>query len=256
MARSRRTEAASRLAQSTEERLRLYVLGVSGASVSVLALASPAAAGIVFTPAHVVLTYGDFSIDLNHDGVTDFLLIDNGRYKTMFTTSCTFCGQYLNVEGSGEVVARNNRVSALVAGAVIGSTDSFQNATRPGLLMASAFNSNFTYRLAGEFANTTHRYLGLKFQIKGETHFGWARLAVVRAGFHVFPRVPFVTAVVTGYAYESAPDTPILAGQTKASSSEGSFFSSSPATVEQASLGRLAQGASGLVAWRRREGHD
>jgi hypothetical protein len=41
-------------------------------------------------------------------------------------------------------------------------------------------------------------YLGLKFVIKGKTHYGWARLAVSAQRF-------VVTATLTRYAYETVP---------------------------------------------------
>ena len=50
-------------------------------------------------------------------------------------------------------------------------------------------------------------YLGLKFQIKGKTHYGWARL-------NVEVSKTTITATLTGYAYETIPNKPILAGKT------------------------------------------
>jgi hypothetical protein len=50
-------------------------------------------------------------------------------------------------------------------------------------------------------------YLGLMFQIDGETHYGWALLSV-----NLGPP-PFVT--LKGYAYETIANMPIAAGQTK-----------------------------------------
>jgi hypothetical protein len=47
-------------------------------------------------------------------------------------------------------------------------------------------------------------YLGLKFTIKGEVHYGWARLGDIR------PRRR-VRALLTGSAYETIPDKAIVA---------------------------------------------
>jgi hypothetical protein len=79
-----------------------------------------------------------------------------------------------------------------------------------------------------------HRYLGLKFKIKGQFHFGWARIAVTTA------RNNF-TATLTGYAYETIPGKGIIAGKTKGPD---------VTTVDPASLGHLAAGASAIPAWR------
>jgi len=80
-----------------------------------------------------------------------------------------------------------------------------------------------------------HRYLGLKFKIKGRFHFGWARLTVEIPQFYHF------TATLTGYAYETIPNKPIIAGKTKGPD---------VTTVAPASLGHLAAGASAIPAWR------
>jgi hypothetical protein len=74
-----------------------------------------------------------------------------------------------------------------------------------------------------------NRYLGLRFIIKGETHFGWARLNVAcNLGSKKI-------GLLTGYAYETIANKPIIAGKTK-----GPDF----ITVQPASLGQLARGAS------------
>ncbi len=77
----------------------------------------------------------------------------------------------------------------------------------------------------------TGRYLGLKFQIKGETHYGWARLNVsVRAQGGVN-----ITATLTGYAYETIANKAIIAGKTKGEDES-----------QGATLGALAAGAAAL----------
>ena len=66
-------------------------------------------------------------------------------------------------------------------------------------------------------------------------------------------RVP-LTAVLTGYAYETIPNKAIIAGQTKeqVDSSVGQPDAASPAApTEPASLGALAVGAPALSVWRR-----
>ncbi len=72
----------------------------------------------------------------------------------------------------------------------------------------------------------------MKFQIKGKTHYGWARLSV-SLNFDKFD------AFLTGYAYETVANKPIIAGKTKGPD---------VISLEPASLGRLAQGASRLSA--------
>jgi len=73
------------------------------------------------------------------------------------------------------------------------------------------------------------------FRIKGQIHYGWARL-------NVQVQLPLtITATLTGYAYETVPNKPIIAGKIKGPD------------VEPASLGRLAQGSARLAPGRRKE---
>jgi len=82
------------------------------------------------------------------------------------------------------------------------------------------------------------RYLGLRFSIKGKIHYGWARLNVKVAEGSDFD----ITATLTGYAYETIPNKPIVAGKIKGTDVIEA--------VEPASLGHLAQGSAELAAWR------
>jgi hypothetical protein len=93
--------------------------------------------------------------------------------------------------------------------------------------------SNFEGTYFGPWRKVKQAYLGLKFVIKGKTHFGWAR---VKGNFNSFP----YTATLTGYAYETIPNKPIITGKTKGPD----------VPVQPASLGHLATGASAVPAWR------
>jgi hypothetical protein len=90
----------------------------------------------------------------------------------------------------------------------------------------------------GEWHNVKTRYLGLAFSIQGQIHYGWARLNVNQDGC-------VITAVLTGYAYETVPGKPIITGKTSGPS-EVSETERMPPT-----LGLLAKGSIRLDAWRR-----
>jgi hypothetical protein len=109
-----------------------------------------------------------------------------------------------------------------------------------------------TYNTIGDWINVKNRYLGVIFPIHGKTHYGWARLSVQVS------RKPFqATAILTGYAYETIPNKPIIAGQTKGleQRNKEDFDASDsltiPSSPQPASLGALAMGAPGLSIWRR-----
>ena len=88
----------------------------------------------------------------------------------------------------------------------------------------------------GPFANTNHRFLGLRFTLQGKVHYGWARFTKVTAS--ACNGGPAISATLTGYAYETIPNKPIIAGKTKGPD---------VLTVQPASLGRLAQGSVGRL---------
>jgi hypothetical protein len=106
-----------------------------------------------------------------------------------------------------------------------------------GALMARVgiFTNSRTYQ--GAWANggkgVKDRYLGLKFAINGKTHYGWARLNV-KVGYS---NEVYINAVLTGYAYETVANKPIITGKTKGAD---------VVTVQPVSLGQLARGAAVL----------
>jgi hypothetical protein len=96
-----------------------------------------------------------------------------------------------------------------------------------------------------------NRYLGLKFKIGEQFHYGWARVTVTTTANQGF------SATLTGYAYETIPDKPIHAGAT--SDAPQSALESAPPSIQfrdadrQASLGMLSLGSMGLALWRRED---
>ena len=60
-----------------DHRLGMYVLAASAAGVTVLALARPAEGKIIYTKTNRSINpNGTLRIDLNHDGIADFVLKD------------------------------------------------------------------------------------------------------------------------------------------------------------------------------------
>jgi len=65
-----------RLSEPLNHRLSQYALAASAAGVGVLALAQPAEARIVYTPAHRYIRLNHpLGIDLNRDGIVDFYVL-------------------------------------------------------------------------------------------------------------------------------------------------------------------------------------
>jgi hypothetical protein len=106
------------------------------------------------------------------------------------------------------------------------------------------------YSSRGQWVQSINRYLGVKFLIQGEVHYGWVRVdvAATQSGF---------LGAISGYAYETVPNKAILTGQKsgapkKRDSGKGSA-SVEVLTPGKANLGTLALGVLGLQIWRRQD---
>jgi hypothetical protein len=179
-------------------------------------------------------------IDLNHDGIRDFLL------RTIFYRGTSGLEVGLAASGYrniGNVVAGrrfsrsgyfSSAASALRAGAQVGPKGNFS--LRFPFMAVELFEkddgSQYSYLgpWAGKGEGVKDRYLGLKFVVDGEVHYGWARLSVTLGHRRQWGDV---SGTLTGYAYETVPDKPIVAGQ---------ITGPDVITVQPETLGGLALG--------------
>jgi hypothetical protein len=226
----RTSRQPSNLSKSVHLRLNSYALAASAAGVGALALTQPAEAKIVYTRTYKKIVQG-LPIDLNHDGITDFSF----SFRETRTSMGNFT-LYLNAltEHVNEIVTSDAFASALPSGVKIGPQENFSSGP---LKMIGLFYSHGTSTCAGPWLDKK-RYLGLKFDIKGKTHYGWAKLGVW-CNQHFGHGGMF--GHLKGFAYETVPNKPIIAGKTKGPD---------VITVQPASLGHLAHGASAIPAWR------
>ena len=72
------------LSESTQRRLGMYALSATATGVGILAMAQPADAKIIYTPAHTKVVPA-LPIDLNHDGIVDFYLNSSFRSSGLRT---------------------------------------------------------------------------------------------------------------------------------------------------------------------------
>jgi hypothetical protein len=236
------------LSEPVHQWLNLYALSASAAGVGMLALTQCAEAKIVYTPAHQIIGKNiSFNLDLNHDGITDFIIRENAHR----TTSGEF--QVLFIKGSSINKIEGVPGSHSFHAADLAPDDLIPNGEfSPAVVMAnqcSGFGgtSCTTHSRKGSWFNVTNHYLGLKFTIDGGTHYGWARMTVNFVNNNL-------TATLTGYAYETVPNEGIIAGRIKNSDGDAAPDASlSMPTPEGASLGMLALGSPGVSIWRREE---
>ena len=240
------------LNSTLDQSLWAYATAASAAGVGLLALAQPAEAKIIFTPVHQKLV-GKTTLDLNGDGVADF------RFTNHLSTQClgSHCGihqtmvvfTYGNLQVYGlatgnQVWGQGTAASQLGPGVSVGSNGNFPGGKEMAGFAATDGQVGTTFGAWGAGGVLHQGYLGLKFVINGQTHFGWARIKVQIVG-------ETIKAVLTGYAYETIAGKAIVTGQTHASN-EVSNVMEPKVTPVKPSLGILAQGAPGLEAWRRR----
>jgi hypothetical protein len=226
---------SQQLSESLHHRLNSYALAASAAGVGVLAMAQPAEAKIVYTSAHVVISPNGvhfYDLDLNHDGKTDFVL----QTKFYSTTDQSAGTQRLIASGArGNSLEKSGGfAAALRAGKRVGPHGDFQSRGVMASDWGSAGASTSIKR--GPWVNVNNRYLGLKFKIKGKTHYGWARLSVqAQRGYF------YLETTLTGYAYETIPNKRIVTGKTKGPD---------VIAVQPATLGHLAAGAAAISTRR------
>jgi hypothetical protein len=229
------------LSDSVHQRLNMYTLAAGAAGVGMLTMTQPSDAKIIYFATHKQISANSsLPLDLNHDGKVDFRFVDS-----QWSTSLGGGVGILRIvphrsanEIWGPITshALSRYASDLAAGVSVGAKGKFNlgkkimalSASDPGVRKPG---STFCY---GYWKHATNRYLGLRFLIDGKTHYGWARLNVSCSNLRV-------RATLTGYAYETIPDKSIITGKTKGPD---------VVTIQPATLGHLAAGASAIPVWR------
>lgn len=269
---SSNSKQAATLGAGLEKLLSAYASAAAAAGVSLLAMANSAEARIVYTPGYTNIPVNNSEpvlLDLNHDGIGDFSFWnlayygDQGETDLELAVGCaavpvpvsshrSTC-RYPDNQIWGRGIVSGRFASALQAGFRVRRNRTYfqQGQKRSGYYPpyapvasmagfgAADFSGFPSNRTSGQFLYTKDRYLGLQFIIDGQAHYGWVRLTVARQQI-----LGGIQAAVTGYAYETIPDKPIITGKTKGPD---------VITLEPASLGHLAQGASGISAWREKK---
>ncbi len=230
-----RNRGAAKLSTELEKRIFAYAAAAGAAGVG-LALSQPAEAKVIYTPTHIEIhAQGHYFVDLNRDGVKDF---------EFASTSCTCAlpdtpwDETLSVRGAQKangVRTEGGYAAALLAGVPVRVEPRRPFANKG--LMNREDGSGYFNTTVGAWANVTNRYLGLKFYITGELHYGWARLT----------KKQFSSAILTGYAYETVPNKPIITGRTKSESGE---TDATPASTMPESNGSTASAGSPISATR------
>jgi hypothetical protein len=203
-----------------EKSLAAYMLA---AGAGILASTLPAQAKVVYTPADRKIEPNvGVSLDLTNHGIVDFVI------SNYYSSTSSILNLSIGPQSPGNAIfstggkGHSYFAANIPAGREIGPHGRFKNGFDVG--MVNGFGTQPACQ--GPWAHANDRYLGLKFIIDGEVHFGWARLNVKCA----YPNP--INAVLTGYAYETVPDSPIVTGDTEDSGASNT-----------GTLGDLARGA-------------
>ncbi|MFY9845356.1 MAG: hypothetical protein ACLP0H_20210 [Terriglobales bacterium] len=254
-----------KVSDSLNRQLNTYAQVAAAAGVSVLALAGASEAEVVYTETHQV-THAGFPLylDLNHDGINDFMLRETYYAGSSGVEVGLDAGGIADNRVAGRRLQTSggyffSAASALHAGARIGPEGHFS-------VRFPTMAEEFFPRLGGQYSDlgpwvgkghgVKNRYLGLKFIVDGEVHYGWARLSVTLAHNR---QSDDVNGTLTGYAYETVADKPIIAGRITgpdviAVQPETGQIMPPPLVAPApapATLGLLAKGALTLDLWRR-----
>jgi hypothetical protein len=219
-----------------DKKLVAYAAALGTACVGALAMPQAAEAKVIYTPANrTILFDGKSILDLNNDHVADFVFSREGlgNFSTLIILAFRPDNHVLTPADEGYAAA------ALAAGVEVGPGNGFVGGAAE--MEASCICSG-SFAKTGPWVNATNKYLGLEITINGQRHFGWARLTFVAYG----------EATLTGYAYESVADKPIVTGATSDNDADSAPDSAS-LHMGNPSLGVLARGAEGLELWRRAE---
>jgi hypothetical protein len=220
----------SRLSDSLHHQLNMYALAASAAGAGALAISQPANAEIAYTPTAVSIgPNSTVLLDLNHDGVADFgirNMLGAHQSSRTFDSGVFAKGAIAGKSFPTRWSSTMWEAYALPKGAKVGAKEHF--ISNHDLIMAF---TGYPSSRFGYWEKVNQAYLGIRFSISGATHYGWARVVLnQRKGY-------YWGVTVTGYAYETIPGKPIIAGKTKGSDVVTVQPDSAPG-----SLGRLAQG--------------
>jgi hypothetical protein len=227
----------------------LYSLAAAVAGVSMLALAEPASGEVVVTKKTIAVpitpwpTPEPVRISIANNGIDNFSF-----WRYSLASDRGLLGWGAN-RGSSVMIGAGGyyaKALALPRGAKIGpSYPFFSNYTD---LIEATESGPPRYSRGYWGANPKDRYLGIRFLIGGQTHYGWIRLTVT-SNFGL--NKPTLSATITGYAYETVPNKRILAGTVSKPASEAP--AENAANQAGPSLGMLAAGAESMPLWRREE---
>jgi hypothetical protein len=210
--------------EKLDRRLAAYVAAASAAGIGILGAPQAAQGEVVYTPANVSFQdTGKLMIDLNNDGIPDFEV-----FRRPCGSSHSGCMDLNPLVAGNGFRPDGDEVAAGFFGVPVGAGEKFLTgdgkSSYGNVMVLDGAYGPYSWS-GGPWAHSTNRYLGLRFMINGQTHYGWARLSI--NDLHG-------PSVLTGYAYETIPNKTIIEGDTSGAA---------VGTAKSGTLGALATGA-------------
>jgi len=170
---------------------------------------------------YVPYNYERQLIDLNSDSLTDALLlhylVSPDVYPPIGTNGVLRAyADDSRIDGSNQILAAvsDGQDVALPYGTLISGTPDASLEWKSGR-DASGLVSSWSTTIPepdtewnGLLGQTGEAYVGIAFDVGESTHYGWIRVALGE----VDPFTGFKSPILSSWAYESTPDTPIIAG--------------------------------------------
>lgn len=169
-----------------------------GTLVAAIASIGEAQSAVIYTdeiPDFSGAVGSQYFLDLNNDGTDDFRIWHNGN-SNLYVSPLTAGNAVLGSGGATYAYPFNLSLNSPINAA---AGTFFTNGFAGGFQSLNYGSCSF-----GNFCSTTNGYLGLSFELAGNTHYGWARLDVDAIG-NVWS--------VKDYAYNDVADATILAGE-------------------------------------------
>lgn len=202
---------------SFERKLAVYAL-VGGAA---LGLPVPSEAGPISYSGLQNITVnapGNYGLDLNADSVVDFIFAALENTDTGYHAVRVYSGTNNAVANASKLKAQQLNFGDPIPNGLTWSNDGLKLAKRGG------FGDKGNWSPDG-----TPGFLGVRFDISGQTHYGWVRVGVT------FQSTSFR---IVDWAYNTTSGEAIRAGEP---------------IPEPSTLSLMALGAAGLLALRRRK---
>jgi len=177
-------------------KLNKRLAGYSATAVALAAISSNADAQVAYSGLkNITVKMTNDSIDMDGNGVKDFAIINyqSGNYNY---------ASIRNLQSSNRWMGTSRNVSDLASGRYVSSSNSFYSGK--GGFLGAAYSSSSN---KGNFPGWGDRYIGVRFSIGTDTHYGWIRVNIPSTVDSI---------IIKDWAYQKRAGYGIVTGDTAA----------------------------------------